>query len=725
MRYLLFILFNIILSTISFAQDTYKDIPFLQERVHFYKSLYKSSPKKAVCDRNGSIQVLSGGKLHKPYKEILIPDKKYLPIYDMNISDVILYKNQFVYLTDKAVLSNAWAGKLYIEYSLDSAYAFAGGDNYSFLIANNNSLEFVSSEGKNMSESLKKYSEVIEIKFDTKNSSFLILTSNELLEYQSEKNKLKKIINGDKYRGFEIRKNGDVVIATEEGYFVYNRNKNTNSAINKDLPCNRLNSVTEIDGNLWFASDKGAFMLRDDGKFNYYASRRWLMDNKVTDIAKGENNSILILSEKGLSQINFEETTLYSKAMYFENQVRKRHIRNGFNCDSYVMDVYGDLSSGYMVDSDNDGLWTSMYLASQLFRYKVTGSEEALLNALESFDAMERLNDINGIKGFPSRSFERSSYAKHGRENWHQADDEKWEWKGTTSSDEAVGHYLAFSMVLEFVDDEDVKKRALKLLLEMTDHIIDNDLYYVDVDGKPTRWGRWNPDYVNKFNKSVGDRKLNSSNIIAFLQAAYHFSGDEKYKTKAYELIDNYGYLENLSVAMSEIGVVDFEDKESQDLSDSWNHSDDEMYFLSYWYLYRYAFNDKLKAKYYDVIKDHWNIERPEKDGLWNLSYALIGAEEFDLDNTIWYLKEFPLDMISWSINNSGRKDLEFLPDNFREQTTSHVLPPDERPVFKHNTNTFTLDSGDEGRVEYSGDIYLLPYWMGRYLGVISEPKNK
>ena len=54
----------------------------------------------------------------------------------------------------------------------------------------------------------------------------------------------------------------------------------------------------------------------------------------------------------------------------------------------------------------------------------------------------------------------------------------------------------------------------------------------------------------------------------------------------------------------------------------------------------------------------------------------------------------------------------------------NNVLPPDERPMFKHNENTFYLDANEKGRKEYSGDIYLLPYWLGRYLGVISAPQN-
>ncbi len=66
----------------------------------------------------------------------------------------------------------------------------------------------------------------------------------------------------------------------------------------------------------------------------------------------------------------------------------------------------------------------------------------------------------------------------------------------------------------------------------------------------------------------------------------------------------------------------------SRMLSESWNHSDDEMYYCGYWGLYRYAFNDTLRAKYKEAIIDHWETERPEKEGLWNIldcSYRCCG----------------------------------------------------------------------------------------------------
>src|SRR5690606_17526124 len=225
------------------------------------------------------------------------------------------------------------------------------------------------------------------------------------------------------------------------------------------------------------------------------------------------------------------------------------------------------------------------------------------------------------------------------------------------------------------IDDEDIRSRSITLIDTLMDHIVRNNLYLVDYDGKPTQWGRWHPEYVNGFPTSVGDRKLNSSNIVAMLQTAYHFTKKEKYKEKAFELMLKEGYFENLMRPMSEIGRADNADDLAKLLSDGWNHSDDEMYFLGYWGLYRYAFNDTLKAQYKESIIDHWEAERPEKEGAWNIFTAMVDPENFDREEAIWYLQEYPLDLISWTMSNSHRHDIEMVEPNFRRQSTREVLP--------------------------------------------------
>src|SRR5699024_576195 len=135
---------------------------------------------------------------------------------------------------------------------------------------------------------------------------------------------------------------------------------------------------------------------------------------------------------------------------------------------------------------------------------------------------------------------------------------------------------------------------------------------------------------------------------------------------------------------------------------------------------YHYAFNDDLKQKFAHAISEYWKIEAPEKNPVWNL-ITLGTAGNFDKESTLWYLREYPMDMISWTVKNSIRKDLTFLKPNFRHQYTQEGMAPAERPLHRYNQNECNLDGGDGGKVEYSGAEYLLPYWMARYLNVIKE----
>jgi hypothetical protein len=164
--------------------------------------------------------------------------------------------------------------------------------------------------------------------------------------------------------------------------------------------------------------------VRTDGKFDYYQGHRWMPGKVVSNIGEGPDGSMLLLTEAGLAQICFRYMTLSEKTDFFQQQVRDRHIRNGFNASLSGMKD-GDLSTGYLADSDNDGLWTSMYLGAEVFRYAVTRTADALTNISESLDAMERLYSINPVPGFPSRSFERSGFIKSlsDPERWQHAPD--------------------------------------------------------------------------------------------------------------------------------------------------------------------------------------------------------------------------------------------------------------------------------------------------------------
>ncbi|MBX3242364.1 MAG: hypothetical protein KIT80_04440 [Chitinophagaceae bacterium] len=724
------------------------DAPFTQDYSIKYYTDAAIDPRKSFSDRNGVIKIFTGKGLMQPfggellYPGTVVPDDTYRPMTKKNIAGIGLHDNQFVFIDDKAVLSNAWAGTLHTVHQMADARMFAGGEDFGFVVSNGKKLRYIKGE---QTGEVETNSDVIDLVYDKLQKKFLVLSSGVVGIYDPQGNRYTPVFHKDSLTCFALSKgNRELVIGTTNGYFVLTTaDWQQKGEIHRKLPSNKLTAVAEINNRLWFGSDHGVFMQREDGKFNYYASQRWLPSDDVKHIARGPEGTVLVTTGLGLGQIHFREMTLEAKAAFYDKQVRQRHIRYGLYCD--VTDLQnGNLATTQLKPRDSDNLWTGMYLGSQLFRYLATGSREAKQNCVEAFEAMERLYTIHSIPGYFGRSFERhgtipfrSEYRHYLKDywypgydysvSWQQAENPEWDWRGASSSDQTVGQMFALTLMAQYMDDEGLKNRAIALIDGLMSHIVDNNLRLIDSNGKPTLWGIWHPEYVNRFPERIGDRKLYSSNIIAFLQTAWHFTKKEKYKTIADSLLYQAGYLENLMRPVSEIGRAPEEaDGWSKTLSAEWNHSDDEMYFLAYWGLYPYAFNDSLRTLYRETIKDHWDFERNEKDALWNFCYAMTGADSFDLEESIWHLQEMPLDMIEWSVDNSRRNDLEYITPGFRGETTTEVLPPDERPELKHNRNVFNLKRDAGGRSELgAGDTWLLPYWMGRYLGVISAPENK
>ncbi len=714
--------------TTAFIQDK----PFIQDYSIKYNNENKDAKLlKVVSDRNGYIQILSDkGLLRLRDGQFLFPgtivkDVQDLPTSDKKIAGIGTYQNQLVYVDDKAVLSNAWAGKLFSKHEMPAAKILAGGNDFTFMISDGKNLTLLKDSQKLWESSLSGKN-IIDIKFDAQNNLFWILTPESVSSFNTDKKEVAEVYSGSNLTCFEATA-GKVLVGTTDGYFELDaKTGKQNGEVQRKMPWTELTSIAAIDGKVWFGSTWGAMRLNEDGKFSYYAGKRWIPSDTVVHIAEGPENSVLILTNAGLGKICFEEMTLHEKAMFYEKQVRERHIRTGFNGALGRM-TDGDVTTGTLENSDNDGLWTSMYLAAEAFRYVVTKEDEALQNVRESLDAMERLYTINPMKsGFPSRSFQRAGYNKTDTP-WRPTEDPEWDWKSTTSSDEAIGHIFAFGVIAELVDVPELKSKAIELIDTMMSHTIKNNYYFIDWDGQPTRWARWNPEYVNARPEMVGDRKINASNYIGMLQTAYHFTKKEKYKEAAFKLMNEHGYFTNMMRPMSQIGrAPETADELSRELSDGWNHSDDEMYYCGYWGLYRYAFNDTLKAHYRKAIIDHWEAERPEKEGLWNIMTGLVGNEDYDYENAAWYLRKYPLDLVDWTVQNSHRKDIVMMEPNFRRQTITEVLPADELRVSRHNANRFDLDSHGGGRSEESaGDIWLLPYWIGRYLNVIGEPEKK
>jgi hypothetical protein len=357
-----------------------------------------------------------------------------------------------------------------------------------------------------------------------------------------------------------------------------------------------------------------------------------------------------------------------------------------------------------------------MYLAAEAFRYAATKSEDALANAMDAFDALERLESINSLGGFQARSFELNGFKVSDPDRWRTRPAKDWEWKGHTSSDEIVGTFFAHAAVYETLgkDFPEVKRRVADLVGKIMDHIVDHELYLIDVDGKPTQWGRWNPEYVNTL-RVGGDRRLNSIEILSFLQFAYAATGRDKFKDEFYRLVNKFGYAKNTIKYLP------------NPANPWWNHSDDELYWLSYYNLLKFCFDDSLRRTFLQSIGRHYEVTKRKKNPVWNQIYGAVTGQGFDLDGPMFILREFPMDLRTWAMQNSHRKDIKVITRSFRRwrlHEAETVLPPDERRMQKWNGNEMNVDGGGSGESRESGAEFLLPYWMGRYYGFISPPEK-
>ena len=301
------------------------------------------------------------------------------------------------------------------------------------------------------------------------------------------------------------------------------------------------------------------------GSWRYYAGKRWLDDNQVNDILPLEANRVWVATPVGINELRKTPLTLEQKASYFEKRLNERHLHYGFASECRFKNL-SDTTSFSHSTNDNDGLWTSIYLAAECFRYGVTGEKDAYDNAVRTFLAMEKLETVTPIGGYVARSYVSIGESTGEGGEWHVSADGKWKWKGDTSSDEIVGHMFAYPLFYDLVARGEMKERAKSLVDRLMTHIVDHNFQLIDLDGIPTRWGVWSPDSLNNSKVWMYEKGINSLQILAFLKSASHVTQNPKYD-KAYNfLVREHHYLDNMLVQKM-YGPYEV------------NHSDDELSF--------------------------------------------------------------------------------------------------------------------------------------------------
>ncbi len=147
----------------------------------------------------------------------------------------------------------------------------------------------------------------------------------------------------------------------------------------------------------------------------------------------------------------------------------------------------------------NSGLYTSLYTASQAFRYAATKDPEALANLRRAFGAERALLRITGTPGYfargmwqPMPGFNAPVADGHGSVKVETGEFAGFTWVGDTSKDEYAGHAFSAGIIAKIVDDATLQAQARDVLVAIGHHLVDHAYWITDQDGAPTSYGSVN-----------------------------------------------------------------------------------------------------------------------------------------------------------------------------------------------------------------------------------------
>lgn len=259
--------------------------------------------------------------------------------------------------------------------------------------------------------------------------------------------------------------------------------------------------------------------------------------------------------------------SLHEKAAYYDWIVPKLHqvpatakghesysIVHSISCDAAIPTrIVADaaLPSCKHALAENSGLWTSLYVAAEAFRYAATHDAEALAQLKRSLNGTYQQLKITGKSGLYARDMRDPSlpmqYCIEAEEPYASATDDNlkyeryvppgqgmvgnsfvkvdtdgcfktWDktlndgkggwvkdgahctdtrfagfcWQRNASKDEYAGHMFAAGIVAKLVDDPEVRAMAIDILGKVGHHLVDNAFWITDYDGRPTRYGSSN-----------------------------------------------------------------------------------------------------------------------------------------------------------------------------------------------------------------------------------------
>jgi hypothetical protein len=388
-----------------------------------------------------------------------------------------------------------------------------------------------------------------------------------------------------------------------------------------------------------------------------------------------------------------QATRFEESALAFSRQIQERHLPH-----ETIMDpVFAAPDSQEIVSYTRAGdsaIWTGHYLAAESFRFRVTGSPEALANARRAVEGIRTLVDVTAT-GLLARAAvpADSPYADAitGEEAGHgifsgELEGKSYRWIANTSRDQYCGVFFGLSLAHELIADWDLRGAIRELATRMLDFLLRNRWFVVMPDGRISTVFAGRPD--QRLTLLQIGRQVNAERFAGEYQKLRAAVSSLVVTPIAFETLDDHNSYFKFNLATINLfNLIRLEDRRV---------------FRSN---YRFAYN-VLRRTTDDHGNAHFNM----------IDRGLKGPDRRRDSETVELLN-------AW-LQRPRRDDFVDLRGQVEACGPDRACQPIPvvqrvRTDFLWQRSPFLLFGGGEGRIEGPGIDFLLPYWMARFYGVL------
>jgi uncharacterized protein (TIGR03437 family) len=363
-------------------------------------------------------------------------------------------------------------------------------------------------------------------------------------------------------------------------------------------------------------------------------------------------------------------------ALAISANIQTRHVPFGTILDPIFSSPTSNQIVGYTRCGDS-ALWTGAYIAAESFRYSVTQSAGALQNLKNALASLKGLVDVTGDNRLArcivlaSSPYAAGIASEEASNTIHQ--NPPWFWVDNTSRDQVVGAFFGLGVAYDLVNDSGVQSTVSDIATRVIGFISRH---------------QWSPndDISNTF-------ELRPEELQMLLQVARHVNPANT--------VSGPFFVPPVSVAVA----VDVQDNSS--------YFKFNLDYMTLYHLVRRQNTDENLRAYLTVR----NYTASHGNAFFNMIDRALSGPDAARDAETRALLDQWLERPKRDIFIDLTGQVPVCGSEACQPVPVPLRPPG---TFLWQDDPFLLKGGGSSIIESAGIDYILPYWMGRYYGVIA-----